>query len=840
VSGTAPQFISIYNANEFPDIYRMLVDEGRSATHVYSWLRKHRGVTGSKRIPGITKKLLVDFQELVSQNTTADAAKAYVLAKRDLAIEARVGDIEALDFVIKAATESVIFDPNTEYMLSDFFKALEVKARLLNSAGFLSLISKVGQDGSQLHGIVDAVTFAEDPYFCGLQLFPWQREALYKFFQPQYGYNELVAIMGMGSGKGVLGAIIAWYCAYLLVTLEDPQAYWGFAPGQEIIACLNMATSEDQAKDAVFKHIKDRAEQGGPWFSTSGLVLSIQAMRIELCKNIVIKCGHSRATQLVGGTVFCVVFDEISRYKDTSGKDNAEDVYNKLRGSTKRFGMQARSVEISSPEWEGDLGMRLLKQAESGEFPRMLPVHMATWEANPLIPYESLKDDFRRSPRNAQRDFGADPPTALEAFFRNRRLLEASPTVRDHPLNEDGTFKPSFIPCCKAPRYVHVDLAKNRDSCGLVVVHSPTAQCAHHERLVGASRLNDMGFDTKTEKDLATSVYVDLAIRFTAGEDDIDFARVRQIIFDLQSMGFDFRMGGVTYDRWQSADSIQQMRKRDIPAEILSVDRTTGPYDTLQELLIWGGLDWYNLTWDAVPPAPTSILEELLQLQLVDGRKVDHMSFGCFTGDTRVALLDGTNPTFEELVERYGDGSDFYVYSIDENKELTVGVASKPRITRRNVDIVEVELDQGKHIRCTPDHLFMLRDGTYRRADELQVEDSLMSMSLNAMANQLGCGNGTIVNRVLWEGFESQVKSGKPGNHIVLSVTPAGKADVYDFEVAEHHNFALTAGVFVHNSKDVSDALAGACFSCVEGQRRKGSNIDLLANVRRLEEFWDD
>jgi len=202
--------------------------------------------------------------------------------------------------------------------------------------------------------------------------------------------------------------------------------------------------------------------------------------------------------------------------------------------------------------------------------------------------------------------------------------------------------------------------------------------------------------------------------------------------------------------------------------------------------------------------------------------------------------LDGTNPTFEELVERYGDGSDFYVYSIDENKELTVGVASKPRITRRNVDIVEVELDQGKHIRCTPDHLFMLRDGTYRRADELQVEDSLMSMSLNAMANQLGCGNGTIVNRVLWEGFESQVKSGKPGNHIVLSVTPAGKADVYDFGVAEHHNFALTAGVFVHNSKDVSDALAGACFSCVEGQRRKGSNIDLLANVRRLEEFWDD
>ncbi len=32
-------------------------------------------------------------------------------------------------------------------------------------------------------------------------------------------------------------------------------------------------------------------------------------------------------------------------------------------------------------------------------------------------------------------------------------------------------------------------------------------------------------------------------------------------------------------------------------------------------------------------------------------RKIDHLPHKCFTGDTRVALLDGTNPTFEELAE---------------------------------------------------------------------------------------------------------------------------------------------------------------------------------------------
>jgi hypothetical protein len=32
---------------------------------------------------------------------------------------------------------------------------------------------------------------------------------------------------------------------------------------------------------------------------------------------------------------------------------------------------------------------------------------------------------------------------------------------------------------------------------------------------------------------------------------------------------------------------------------------------------------------------------------------------------------------------------------------------------------------------------------------------------------------------------------------------------VYDLEIEDNHNFALAAGVFVHNSKDLSDAVAG-------------------------------
>jgi len=35
---------------------------------------------------------------------------------------------------------------------------------------------------------------------------------------------------------------------------------------------------------------------------------------------------------------------------------------------------------------------------------------------------------------------------------------------------------------------------------------------------------------------------------------------------------------------------------------------------------------------------------------------------------------------------------------------------------------------------------------------------------------------------------------------------------VYDIEVPDNHNFKLAVGPFVHNSKDLSDALAGVIY----------------------------
>lgn len=101
----------------------------------------------------------------------------------------------------------------------------------------------------------------------------------------------------------------------------------------------------------------------------------------------------------------------------------------------------------------------------------------------------------------------------------------------------------------------------------------------------------------------------------------------------------------------------------------------------------------------------------------------DTFRWRCLSGDTRIPLLDGTYPKISELEGK----SKFWVYSISpETGKIVPGYATKCRKTGVMEECVEVYIDNGKVIKCTPDHLFMLRNGHYKRADQLEYRDSLM------------------------------------------------------------------------------------------------------------------
>jgi len=112
------------------------------------------------------------------------------------------------------------------------------------------------------------------------------------------------------------------------------------------------------------------------------------------------------------------------------------------------------------------------------------------------------------------------------------------------------------------------------------------------------------------------------------------------------------------------------------------------------------------------------------ELYIVEGDSAG----GCFSGDTKIALADGRNISFKDLVKEEKTGKKNFCYTIKNNKNIGIVPIINSRRTKKNVEVIKIILDNGEELVCTPDHLFMLRDGSYKKAAKLKKEDSLMPL----------------------------------------------------------------------------------------------------------------
>jgi len=101
---------------------------------------------------------------------------------------------------------------------------------------------------------------------------------------------------------------------------------------------------------------------------------------------------------------------------------------------------------------------------------------------------------------------------------------------------------------------------------------------------------------------------------------------------------------------------------------------------------------------------------------------------GCFTGDTEVVLADGRDVPFLQLVKEWDQGKSNYCYTNQGDGRIGIAPILNVRKTKTNAELVKVVLDDGSGAVCTPDHQFMLRDGSYRQAADLKPGDSLMPL----------------------------------------------------------------------------------------------------------------
>lgn len=98
----------------------------------------------------------------------------------------------------------------------------------------------------------------------------------------------------------------------------------------------------------------------------------------------------------------------------------------------------------------------------------------------------------------------------------------------------------------------------------------------------------------------------------------------------------------------------------------------------------------------------------------------------CLAKGTQVETVGGSIP-IEKIVRLINKGKKVYIYCYDQKKQrIGISPVITGRMTGKDREIWEVILDNGEKVRATPEHKFMLRDGSYKKLCQLRAGDRLM------------------------------------------------------------------------------------------------------------------
>ena len=104
---------------------------------------------------------------------------------------------------------------------------------------------------------------------------------------------------------------------------------------------------------------------------------------------------------------------------------------------------------------------------------------------------------------------------------------------------------------------------------------------------------------------------------------------------------------------------------------------------------------------------------------------LDSAASYCFTSDTKIKTVEFGNISIKELLDK--NITNFTVVSYDGEKKVECK-AYDLRCTRRDAELVEVEFEDGLVVRCTPDHKFLLTDGTWKEIKDITNEDEIVKI----------------------------------------------------------------------------------------------------------------
>jgi hypothetical protein len=450
----------------------------------------------------------------------------------------------------------------------------------------------------------------------------------------KYTKAEVLLQLGKGSGKDHTSTIGCAYLVYKLLCLKDPAKYFGKPPGDSI-DIINIAINAQQAKNVFFKNFKTKIARS-PWFAGK---FESKVDSVEFIKTITVYSGHSERESHEGLNLILAILDEISGFAQTneSGNENAKTgdaIYKAFRASVdSRFPDYGKVVLLSFPRYPGDfiskrydevvaekdvevrshtfvINPDLPHDAPDNQFtiewnedhiisykyPGVYAIKRPTWEANPTRRIDDFKIAFMTDYADAMQRFACMPSFHSDAFFKNKEMLEKSMRLRN-PIDNFKRIEQSWQPEENVRYFLHADLAQKHDKCAVAI--------AHVDRWVQVRTFNDY-------TQIHPFVIVDAVVWWEPRkEGPVNLSEVKDWIVNFRRQGF--RIGMVTFDRWQSFDIQQELQSVGIKTDTVSVGKKH--YEDLAML-------FYEER--VLMPHIDLLLEEMSELRIVNDRKVDH------------------------------------------------------------------------------------------------------------------------------------------------------------------------------------------------------------------------
>lgn len=310
-----------------------------------------------------------------------------------------------LGLINKLSREAGLSGETRDLLTSQIAGLQDIYGRDIRATEALNIISQqieVTKTGL-IRKPVGIVEFIESPDFMnqGAYVRPAIMENLYNLFCGDDEYYEVVLGGAIGIGKNYFSDMAVSYILYKMSCLYSPQAYYGLAPGSDIVF-VHQSKTLHLARKVVFNQFSGRLKASGYFPKYFPFNSNLKA-QLQFPNNIQVLPVSSSDTAALGMNIFTAVLDELnfmgrikrSRHTAYSGEgeyDQAEKLYTTILRRVESRYMKLGKVPgkvflISSANYKGDFIDRKEEEArlqiEQTGVTHIYVMHLSQWESLP-------------------------------------------------------------------------------------------------------------------------------------------------------------------------------------------------------------------------------------------------------------------------------------------------------------------------------------------------------------------------------------------------------------------------------------------------------------------------